>query len=464
MAVAYSEAPVIPAERTLEEYQADPVLWGNEQIGDVPGPWARQIDILESVRDNARTVVKSGHGIGKTWVAARAALWFLLCYPPAIVLTTAPTWRQVERLLWGEIRKQHRSSQRRLTRRDALITTALKLDDDHYALGLSTDQPERFQGYHAEHMLVIFDEAPGVDTEIWEAAEGILTGAHSRWLCIGNPIRPEGNFWDACTSSEWNCISVSCLQHPNVVEGRPIYRNAVTREWVDERREKWGEDDARYKARVLGEFPDSADDMLIPMAWLERAKQARVEPRGERIMGVDVARYGQDRSVILIRDDVQVIAIEIMRGQDTMRIAGRVQVLAQKHSVAPKDVKIDVIGIGAGVVDRLHERGFRCTAINFAEAAVDKTHFANKRAECYWLARERLDPKREAFALNCQHCDELREELLHTPYEYKSNGQMKLPEKERIKETLGRSPDVADAFAQTFGRRVRQPRFAVVGA
>lgn len=159
--------------------------------------------------------MKACHASGKTFVAAVAVLWWVTRFPDGIVVTTAPTWTQVERVLWGEI---HRAAQRSRIKYPALNQTELKLGPGNYAIGLSTNEGVRFQGFHGDHILIILDEAPGVLPEIYEAIEGIRAGGDVRVLALGNPTIASGPFHDAFTANRdlWRTFTISAFDTPNL--------------------------------------------------------------------------------------------------------------------------------------------------------------------------------------------------------------------------------------------------------
>jgi phage terminase large subunit len=201
----------IPGVRELASYQQDPVRFVREVLESEL--WSRQVEILEAIRDHPQVTVRSGHGVGKTFVAACAALWWLYSFRPSLVLTTAPTARQVESLLWGEIRRLKGRARRPLPGR--CLTTRLVVSEDQEGLGLSTNEPERFAGWHREHLLAIVDEASGVDEAIYETLMGVLTGRHNHLLLIGNPTQPTGTFYVSHRREGWRKIKVSALDTPN---------------------------------------------------------------------------------------------------------------------------------------------------------------------------------------------------------------------------------------------------------
>ncbi len=452
------------AGAVLARCQRDPLFFSRRVLGGEQ-PWQRQRQIMRSVRDRPRTVVPSGFAVGKTWVAARIALWFLYSFPSSLVITTAPTWRQVKNVLWAEIRRQWRQAATPLG--GELLETQIKIADDWFALGMSTDDPSRFQGFHAADLLLIFDEAAGVDHQVWEVAEGQMAGAHARWLAIGNPVKPSGPFYDACRSELWRALPISCLDTPNVKAGRPVHPKLVTRKWVEERQREWGESSPLYQTKVLGQFPTQSEHGLIPLVWISAANErAAMGGKGsagdpaERRIGADIARSGADATVFLLRDDRRVLDVEEHQSLNTMEVVGRLTMFAERHNVPWHRVFVDVIGIGAGVVDRLREQDRGVTAVNFGRSACNAGRYANMRAECYWGVRDALNPDGTASLAIPARFGRLCSELTSVEWSANSLGKILVEPKEQIKSRIGRSPDHADALALTFAktRRARKGR------
>jgi hypothetical protein len=221
----------------------DPVFFVENVVG-MTEMWQKQRDILYSVRDNPRTAVRSCNGMGKTFVAANAATWFLATHPQSIVITTAPTARQVRELLWQEIRHIHANAKYPLG--GDTTTVSWTMGAKWFALGLSTDDPNRFQGFHAEHILGVLDEACGIDAPIWEGMDAILTSHGARLLAIGNPTEPSGRFFDAFGSSLYNKIHVSAYDTPNFQGNGIVYPALITPQWASERKQEWGEESPAY--------------------------------------------------------------------------------------------------------------------------------------------------------------------------------------------------------------------------
>ena len=335
-------------------------------------PWETQLNIIESLRDNRTTAVRSCHGSGKSWTAARAILWFLYAYPNSVCLSTAPTYRQVVQVIWREVRTAHRKSI--LPLGGAMLKDRLDLDTDWYALGLSTGDPDAFQGFHSEHILVVVDEPPGVEEPIFNAIDGVLSSASSRMLMIGNPTSLSGRFYESFKRPSVHKMKISAFDTPNFTTNgiktieelkkadlsklKIVNPRLVSPQWVMEKVEEWGEDSPLFQARVYGDFPSQGDKTLIPLNKIEMATtderliklQKKINAKkggvGTNHYGVDVARYGTDKSVILRREDDIVRSIDSFAKQDTMTTVGAI--MAQNHDI-PGKINIDVIGIGSGV-------------------------------------------------------------------------------------------------------------------
>lgn len=406
--------------------------------------------VLLSVRDNKRTAVRSCHNVGKTAIGAIVVLWFGFALQPCKIITTATVGRQVKAQLWGEIPRFYNGSRYFLG--GQMQTTTWKISAESLAIGFSTDNVDAFQGWHAEHILFVLDEAQGLNDDIFTGVEGSMGGSGARVLAMGNPIRPSGRFYECYKTPTWACLKMAAERHPNIVEGREVIPGGITREWVEEMRRAWGEDDPRFVARVQGDFPSESEDALIRLAWVEAALARAVEPLDAATlrMGVDVARYGADRTSLLIRDRQAIRHKESHRKWSTMQTAGRVKALAEEWGIPASEVRVDVIGLGAGVVDRLDELGFYVQPVNFADKAHDAARFANVRAQCYWKVREAVNPKGATPLAVPRKYEAAVKECAAMAFLFTSKGQIKIEDKEQVRARLGQSPDEADALALTF--------------
>lgn len=450
--------------KRLAEWRLDPALWAKEVVGvEMTAPQRR---FAESVVKHKRTVVRSANGTGKTHGAALLLLWYVMTRR-AIVLATAPTWSHVKHRLWGEVVKAYKSS--RIPLGGTLLPDGcrLKCGEKWEAFGLSTNDESNFQGGHAENLLIIFDEAQGIRPKIWEAAESMVVGGSARWLAIGNPLEPRGEFYKAFQEPQyWNAITLSALDHPNITEGREVVPGAVSKEWVEERLEAWGETDPRYLARVLGEFPEAGLDNVVPLRFLEKSLEKGVGDPGEGShLGVDVARFGPDETVITLVVDGVLKKEHRLAGKDGNEVSGEVIAQARSAGIKQDDaidrIHVDPIGVGASVVDSMLRSGWRVDSANFAAKPRNiyreesgEMAFANYRAELWWAVRElaRLNrvviPKKFGATWT---------ELVEPSYHYDSKGRLVVEEKDKVKARLGRSPDGADAFVLALSRMANRP-------
>ena len=364
----------------------DPALFADEVLGvDL---WAQQREIARAVRDHARVAVRSCHAAGKTMVAAVCVCWFLYTRPGAVVLTTAPTFRQVRYVLWRSIQGLVAGARHPLG--GSLLDTELRLGGRWYGLGLSTDNAERFQGFHAPHVLVVVDEPGAVPPDVFAGIEGVLASGRTRLLMIGNPTKPDGPFFDAFHSQAeaYRSFRISAFDTPNFQPGQPPRDYLVSPEWVRQRRALWGEGSNLYRSRVLAEFPRRASDSLFSRSALDAAAAADIEPAAaapaspaRAALGVDVARFGDDATAFSWIEDGRLVRQEERRGLSLMETAGRVvEALRARPGMA---VAVDDTGLGGGVTDRLCEQAIAPLAVNFGATAEDAAHYVNRAAELY---------------------------------------------------------------------------------
>ena len=426
--------------------------------------WTKQKEVMEALRNNRRVAVKSGNGLGKGFCSAVAVLWFLHTHNPAIVLSTAPTFRQVRHVLWRQIRRLYRPAS--LALGGKMLDTRWELADDRYAMGLSADSADQFQGFHSDNMLIVVDEAEGVSDEIYEGIEAVMTSSEPRLLLIGNPTTVSGAFRRAFYQERklYYPVTISALDSPNVTEPEHPWPGLTTAEWVTEREETWGTDNPIYRARVLGEFPDQGEDTLFNLAQIEQATQRVLSKstgsgshagagliegssnraNAEVVLAVDVARFGSDRSVILRRRGDRVEEIRTFQKLDTMALTG--WVIAAIKEFSPSRVVIDEIGVGAGVVDRLKEEGHPVRGVNVARRARDDNTFANLRGEGFWRLRDLF----ATGGISIPTDNQLIGELAALRYSYDSRGRILMESKEAMRRRNLPSPDKADALMLAF--------------
>lgn len=360
-------------------------------------------------------------------------------YPDAVVITTAPTFRQVEQLLWREIRAS--VAGKAIYPASSVTNTKIDLGERWFALGLSADKSEQFQGFHSAHLLVIVDEASGVPEEIYTAVDGL---APTRILLIGNPTQNTGRFADTFKRPDVKKITISAFDTPNLQGKGSVIPGLITEKDVKRFADYYGVDSDVYRVRVLGEFPQADVDTLISVDEVAQAMQREVVvlPQWEKKMGVDVARFGDDRTVIVVRQMEKVVFKEHFSNQDTMQTVGHVMRVAKDQGVKAHNIHVDSIGVGGGVIDRLKEQGWNVQAVNVAESPKDGEHFINLRAELYnnlkgWIKTASLPDDDDFY------------EMANVKYKFNSSGKLQMESKDDMKKRGLPSPDVADALMLT---------------
>lgn len=466
---------VKPAHLTAVRFYHDPVGFA-EQCIDWPegkGLTPYQAEVLAAIPVKKRVSVRGPHGLGKTTTTAIAVLWFALTREAAgrdwKCVTTAGAWRQLERYLWPEIHKWARLikwdvlGMRPLDTRTELLTRNIKLGHGS-AFAVASDNPELIEGAHADSVMYVFDESKAIAAGTFDAAEGAFSGAgegsgnEAFALAMSTPGEPSGRFYDihrkAPGLDDW------WARHVTLEEA--IAAGRVTRDWAEKRLLQWTITSAVYHNRVLGEFYSSDEDGVIPLAWVELANErwrewvdaGRPKLEGRKTVGVDVARSGADKTVCAIRHDVTIVDIRRTSREDTMQTTGRVKGITENPEHQGILPVIDVIGIGAGVVDRLREQRIRVEAFNASEGtkrkdAIGELGFKNCRSGAWWTMREWLDPsKGHNVALPPE--DLLTGDLTAPHWKVASGGKIEVESKEDIHKRLGRSTDDGDAVVMAF--------------
>lgn len=459
-------------------WHADPVRFATDCVawpeGESLAPY--QGDILGAVAEHRRVAVRSLHGVGKTTTAALLVLWFAVTRDAAGIdwkaITTAGAWRQLERYLWPEIRlwarRLHfeRLGRRPFDERNELLQLSLNLRHGSAFAVASTDAA-LIEGAHAASILYLFDESKAIAPDIFDAAEGAFVGRGDIFAFAGStPGTPTGRFYDIHARKpgleDWHCLHVTLEQA--VAAGR------VSQAWAAQRARQWGEASALYQNRVLGEFASSDEDSVIPLAWVEAAIerwQAYADATSDfgplTHLGVDVARSGSDKTVLALRHGDIVSELRRFSHADTMTTAGWAAGILRAHPGAR--AVVDVIGLGAGVFDRLREQQLAAVAFNASGASTGsdrsgELEFLNARAAAWWHLRELLDPAYSP-TLALPPDDRLVGDLTAPSWRLTSSGRLVIESKDDLRKRLGRSTDAADAVVQAFleePRRLRGPR------
>lgn len=431
----------------LTRAQRDPAGWIADWLG--ADLYDKATELAESVRDHPRTACKAAHSVSKSFTSARIAVWFLHAFPPALVLTTAPTFNQVRNILWREIRDAYAKARRPLLGRP--LDTSIEIADRWYALGFKAadTNPDRFAGFHAPHILVIKDEASGLHANVHEALDSTLSSGFARELMIGNPIHASGDFYEAFHRKRalYNTITIAAKDTPNF-QGRGVVRPyLITPQWAEEKRQEHGETSAYYLSRVDAAFPVQDTDALIALTWCERAKEREAEDHGGDVeIGVDVARFGDDESGYYLRCGRDILAREFWKGQDTTVTTGRVATVARQYGERVRVIRVDSVGVGGGVADQLRQAGLPAKDVNVGVAPHNDTKFGNLKAELYWALRDIL---REG-AINGLDDEETISQIVGVKYQYDARGRLVIEKKEDAKKRGVSSPDRAEALLLAF--------------
>jgi len=439
---------VIAAALDAYEFQ-DPVVFAQRCLGITP--WSKQAAILRAVAKHPRVAVRSGHKVGKSTSAAILALWWMVRHPDGRVVMTAPTGRQVRIVLWREVSRLYRTARPPLGGDlHKLPELGLVYEDGREIVGFSTDEPEKIAGVSGANVLYIVDEGSGVATDIFEAIEGSRAGG-AQLVVFGNPTMTSGVFFDAFTSAKdgWHTIHVSSEDSPNVT-GEANVPGLATRAWVEEKRTEWGEESPLFQVRVRGNFPTASENAVIGIELLEAAARRYPDTldAGVLCIGVDVARFGDDETVIWPLRGTRALAPTVLHSMDTVQVAGEVLTIARalrRGNERPR-IKVDVIGVGAGVADQLRTHDdLEVVDVNVGESsnvtAKDEPEYNRLRDQLWFGLKAWLKTG------GIPDDGKLHAELLAPRYGFTVDGKLKVEPKDETKKRLKRSPDRADALA-----------------
>lgn len=441
-------------------FAADCIDWRGDGLTDY------QQDIIGELPQRKRAAVRGPHGLGKSAISAVTVLWFALTRDAAgvdwKVATTAGSWLQLTQFLWpelhkwaGRIRWDKVREGRPFTRLE-LQTLNLRLAHGHVFAGASANAA-LIEGAHADSLLFVFDEAKAIPAPTFDACEGAFSGTgEALALALSTPGAPQGRFYDIQVHrpgyEDWAAVHVTLEQA--IAAGR------ISPDWAEQRRRQWGESSAIYVNRVLGDFHAGDEDSVVPLAWAEAAVErwqewdlaGRPEHPGPHTVGVDVARSGEDKTVLAIRRGPVLVELRRSVKEDTMQTTGRVKGILDADPTAT--AQVDVIGIGAGVLDRLREQGARADPFTASGGtrrrdASGELGFVNVRSAAWWNLRELLDPSTDPDI--CLPDDDLLLGDLTAPgWKVLSGGKIQVESKDDIRKRLGRSTDDGDGTVQAF--------------
>ena len=442
------------AKETIKRWRrGGPALFAVEALGLKPewdeeaqsGVKKWQWRASEIIVQRRRLSVRSGHGVGKTAFEAWTVLWFLSCYYPAKIPCTAPTSHQLSDVLWAEVAKWWRILRERMpalgnefewTTEEFRMRAAPK---ESFAVARTSraEQPEALQGFHSENILFLLDEASGIPEPVFQVAEGALSSEGAFVVMCANPTRTSGYFYDSHhrMRNQWGTLHVN----GETCEG-------VSKQYIDDMRQKYGVDSPIYAVRVRGEFV-TAEDGVIALDMVQPAIGRNVSLYGDVVWGLDVARTGGDANALAKRcGNALLEPIRVWSGIDLMQTVGRLKLIYDAAKTKPKAIFIDIIGLGAGVYDRTKEIGLPVVGINVAESPSATELYERLRDELWFKGREWF----ESRGVVIPEDEELVGELTTPKFKVLSTGKIKVESKDELKRRGIPSPNRADAFLLTF--------------
>lgn len=439
----------LPVQERLVEISRD--FW-NDRVGFVKAifkitPTEQQGAALVGLDNNDYVSIRSGHGCGKSTVESWAAWHYLSCRPFPKIPCTAPSKHQLYDVLWAEMSKWHRQMNpyyRNMFEWTKERVFHVDFPEEWFAAARTAtkENPDALQGIHAKYVLRIIDEASGVCEPVFEVSDGAHGSIETKELMCGNPTRLEGTFFWSHTKLKDNYLTLgwSVLDSP-----------IAPKNYAPRMERKYGKNSNIYRVRVLGQFPLADGDSYIPFGLVEDAKHREILPQKDQpiVLGVDVARFGDDETVIAIRQGDEFKPYHRLQGKNTMEVSGYVANLANSLTPRPSQISIDVIGIGAGVYDRLEEQGFPVVGVNVSEApALDPDHYRRLRDELWGHARKWLEARRGKIWDNGD--EDLLGQWTTPKYSFTSDGKLIMETKDDMKKRGFSSPNIADAHNLTF--------------
>src|ERR1700730_14394839 len=372
--------------KAWDRSSTDALDWVKTFLGATPEPW--QAQALTTISHHDRLSIRAGHGVGKTTLLAWIVLWFMFTRYPYKIPITANSQDQLRDVVWPELRKWAGQLPEDMRARldigaDRISLRGAEAAAFATARTASADNPEALQGFHEENLLFIVEEASDIPDIVFDIAQGSLSTPGAKIVMLANPTRNSGYFRDSHTTQRdrWQTMRVNSEDVPRA------------RGHIEEIIARYGRDSNAYRVRVLGEFPDTEDDVLIPLHLCESAidRQIQGQSRVFPVWGVDVARFGDHRSSLAKRQGNKLLEpVKSWRGLDTMQLTGKIvqEWKDLEEDDRPSEILVDSIGLGSGVVDRLRELGLPARGVNVGESASVSESYSRLRDELWFRARE----------------------------------------------------------------------------
>lgn len=459
-------------------YRDKPVDFFRQVLG--VEPWHRQVDIINAVRDYRRVAVRSGHKISKSHTAAGIALWFYCSFPDARVIMSSTTARQVDQILWRELRimraRSGRCTECKAKDPEAILIpkpcphstliegeqgdlarTGLKAPDFREIVGFTAREAEAVAGISGSNLLYILDEASGIEEVIYEAIAGNMAGG-GRVVLFGNPTKNEGEFYAAFHDKKhlYHCITVSSEETPNVTTGRIVIPGLATREWIDEKKDEWGEDSPLYKIRILGQHATHEEGRIFSVHMIELAEQRweQTPEAGRLFIGIDPAGESGigDETIMCPRRGLKQLAIQGYRGASSDMLVTHVTRMITALRL-PREVPVVVVDAEGPIgikLCRLLAEYLDQYPDAFELVRVYASHRATRQPNAYERVRDELAANLESWFRDGGAIIEdtrLAAELHSFEWIEQVNGRLKCTPKDTIRKQLQRSPDRYDALA-----------------
>ncbi len=450
------------ASELLNKWKARPHGYMNEVL-KIEQIWELQDELLSvlprAMKEHKPIYIGSGHALGKDYICAAIACWFLDCFSPSIVVETAPTDRQVRKIMWAETLGHWKK------RDKALGGTAyrhpyIEIQENWYLIGFTTKETgasreaegAKFEGFHAPNILVIISEAQAVEDNIYDQIDAITTSENVLSIFIGNPTRATGRFAKGLRDKTNNIVfNFDCRDNPNYKQGKTVIPGLCSREWVERMREKWGEDDPRWDGRVRGQIPRKSINTLFSQDLIDKIKGREIKSHKHNAgVAIDVSGEGTDDEVIYGGKNGNVTKDIIKRSQAPGLTA--IDALNMVEELEGNFIIVDCDGMGIKVWQEImrREESRRYHIIKYHGSAKmkeldprnkERTQYENLRAKAHMEARERAEQGLASIPNDQELIDDLME-----PMFFEKNGKMIIEPKEEIKERRGQSPGKGDTW------------------
>ena len=452
---------------------ADPVRFASRIFGETL--YDKQVEMMRSVQANRRTAVVGANGTGKDYCVSRIIPWWLTTLQPSMVIVLGPTYRQVSDVVWNLMRDAVSQAKKRGFKFSGKMfqTPRWVIDDNWFATGIAVGKGAgaefTLQGYHSPNLLAVITEAHAVLDPLFSGIDRLNP---KRIVITGNPFVSSGRFFEAFHSNRemWNTIEISAYDTPNLKAGKVLMPGMVTLEDAEDRRKLYGDQSPLYRSGVLCEWTSRADDALLGIGDVQDCTRINLcercyneladdhkcdSPIPRPVLGVDVARYGNDKTVIFRRMGPRTEIIYRRHGQDTVEVASWVRRYCA-DSGEKGDIVVDEVGIGAGVLDTLRHNdlnGWGVGAFSAGTSARDTDRFANRSAEAWWNLKEAVESRR----IMLPNDPALIGQLAARKYKIQSDSRIQLEGKDELRRQGRPSPDEADALVMTYYGRQRVP-------